>query len=69
MPMSDDPYKSWRCQTFGYVYDERKGDPDEGLAPGTRWAVFPHARFILVTRCGMIYPLALSVALIRTRRA
>jgi rubredoxin len=39
--MNDDPSKSWRCQTCGYVYDERKGDPDEGLAPGTRWADIP----------------------------
>jgi rubredoxin len=41
IPMSDEPYKSWQCQTCGYVYDEEKGDPDEGLAPGTRWADIP----------------------------
>ena len=40
-PMSDEPYKSWQCRTCGYIYDEGKGDPDEGLAPGTRWAAIP----------------------------
>jgi rubredoxin len=39
--MSDESYKSWKCRTCGYIYDERKGDPDEGLAPGTRWADIP----------------------------
>ena len=33
--MSDEPYKSWQCRTCGYIYDEEKGDPDEGMAPGT----------------------------------
>jgi rubredoxin len=31
--MSDEPYKSWQCRTCGYIYDEKAGDPDEGLAP------------------------------------
>jgi rubredoxin len=39
--MSSEPYKTWRCQTCGYIYDEAKGDEDEGLAPGTRWADIP----------------------------
>jgi rubredoxin len=39
--MADDPYKSWQCRTCGYVYDEAAGAPDEGLAPGTRWADIP----------------------------
>jgi rubredoxin len=39
--MSDESYKSWQCRTCGYIYDEGKGDPDEGLAPGTRWADIP----------------------------
>ena len=25
----------------GYVYDEVEGDPDNGLAPGTKWADVP----------------------------
>jgi rubredoxin len=39
--MSAEPYTSWQCRTCGYTYDEEKGDPDEGLAPGTRWADIP----------------------------
>jgi rubredoxin len=39
--MNAEPYKSWQCRTCGYIYDEEKGDPDEGLAPGTRWAEIP----------------------------
>jgi rubredoxin len=31
-------YKTWQCGTCGFVYDEAEGLPDEGLAPGTRWA-------------------------------
>ena len=25
------------CQVCGYVYDEDEGDPDNGVAPGTKW--------------------------------
>ena len=25
----------------GYVYDEAAGDPDNGIAPGTKWADVP----------------------------
>jgi rubredoxin len=32
------PYKTWQCGTCGFVYNEADGLPDEGLAPGTRWA-------------------------------
>jgi rubredoxin len=42
IPMSAEAYKSWQCRTCGYIYDEEKGDPDEGLAPGTRWAEIPN---------------------------
>ena len=31
------PYRRYQCVICGYVYDEREGDPDSGLAPGTRW--------------------------------
>ena len=34
-------YKTWECQTCGWVYCEEAGAPDEGLAPGTRWADIP----------------------------
>jgi len=25
----------------GYIYDEAAGDPDNGIAPGTKWADLP----------------------------
>ena len=31
----------WVCRACGIVYDEAKGDPDSGLAPGTRFADIP----------------------------
>ena len=27
------------CDVCGYVYDEVVGDPDNGIAPGTKWEV------------------------------
>jgi rubredoxin len=39
--MSEQPYKSWRCRTCGFIYEEESGAPEEGLAPGTRWAEIP----------------------------
>jgi rubredoxin len=35
------PFKQWMCVNCGYIYDEELGDPDEGLAPGTRWEDIP----------------------------
>ena len=35
------PYRRFVCQTCGYVYDEERGDPAAGLAPGTRWEDVP----------------------------
>ena len=29
------------CPLCGYVYDEQKGDPHEGFAPGTPWEQVP----------------------------
>lgn len=29
--------KRYVCQLCGYVYDEAQGDPDNGIAPGTKW--------------------------------
>ena len=39
--MTAQPYQTWQCRTCGYIYDEADGAPDEGLAPGTRWAEVP----------------------------
>ena len=33
--------KTYECIICGRVYDEAKGDPKEGLAPGTRWEDIP----------------------------
>jgi rubredoxin len=29
--------KKYVCELCGYVYDEAKGDPDEGIPAGTKW--------------------------------
>jgi len=29
--------KKYTCSVCGYVYDEAAGDPDSGVAPGTKW--------------------------------
>jgi|TARA_B110000263_G_C15067505_1_gene400342 rubredoxin-NAD+ reductase len=34
-------YKKLECMICGWQYDEEKGDPDEGLEPGTLWADIP----------------------------
>ncbi|SUA93091.1 rubredoxin [Pandoraea pulmonicola] len=34
-------YKSWICLICGWIYNEAEGAPDDGLAPGTRWADVP----------------------------
>ena len=27
--------EKWECSVCGYLYDPEKGDPDNGVAPGT----------------------------------
>ncbi|WP_082194527.1 rubredoxin [Paraburkholderia sprentiae] len=34
-------FKQWICVICGWVYDEAAGLPEEGIAPGTRWADVP----------------------------
>ena len=34
-------YQTWMCLICGWVYDEAAGAPEEGIAPGTRWADVP----------------------------
>ena len=41
----------WECIVCGWVYDEAKGWPDEGIPPGTRWEDVP-ANF-LCPDCGV----------------
>jgi len=33
--------KAYMCVICGYVYEEEKGDPVSGIAPGTRWEDVP----------------------------
>lgn len=33
--------KKWECTVCGFIYDEEKALPDEGIAPGTRWEDIP----------------------------
>lgn len=35
------PMKKWQCIVCGLIYDEADGWPDDGIAPGTRWADVP----------------------------
>lgn len=39
--MSEGDYQRWVCDACGYIYDEAKGDPDSGLAPGTKYDDIP----------------------------
>lgn len=32
------PYRTWMCVVCGFLYNEADGLPEEGIAPGTRWA-------------------------------
>jgi rubredoxin len=38
---SADDFKQWVCVICGWIYDEAAGLPEEGIAPGTRWADVP----------------------------
>jgi len=31
----------YECPGCGYIYDEARGEPHEGFAPGTRWSEIP----------------------------
>lgn len=33
--------KTWQCAVCGLIYDEAKGWPEEGIAPGTSGAQVP----------------------------
>lgn len=34
-------YRRFECVICGFVYDEEKGLPEEGIAPGTLWEDVP----------------------------
>ncbi len=31
----------WQCLLCGWIYDPAKGDPEEGIEPGTKWEDVP----------------------------
>lgn len=33
--------KKYICTVCNWVYDEEKGDPDNGIVPGTKWEDVP----------------------------
>jgi rubredoxin len=33
--------RQWMCEVCGFIYDEAKGLPEEGIAPGTSWDDIP----------------------------
>ncbi len=33
--------QKWQCIVCGFIYDESMGMPEDGIAPGTRWADIP----------------------------
>jgi len=33
--------RRWRCFFCNHIYDEAQGDPDSGIAPGTRFEDIP----------------------------
>ena len=33
--------EKYKCSVCGYEYDPAKGDPDNGIAPGTKWDELP----------------------------
>ena len=39
--MTEAGFQIWECALCGFIYDEAKGAPEEGIAPGTRWADVP----------------------------
>ena len=34
-------HKTWMCLICGWIYDEALGDPEHGIAPGTKWEDVP----------------------------
>lgn len=43
-------FKRWECTYCGFIYDEAEGLPEDGIAPGTRWADVPEDWFC--PQCG-----------------
>lgn len=43
--------KKYVCSVCGYIYDEAAGDPDNGIAAGTKWEDVPED---FVARCAAL---------------
>ena len=41
MNASTETTRTWLCVVCDYIYDEAKGDPEHGIAPGTRFEDIP----------------------------
>jgi rubredoxin len=39
--LGDAVMKAYMCVICGFVYEETKGAPDQGIAPGTKWDQVP----------------------------
>ncbi len=39
--MTEKDYKVYMCIICGWMYDEKTGSPEDGIAPGTRWEDVP----------------------------
>ena len=40
-PANDESWKKYICRACGLIYDETEGDPDSGIAPGTKFEDIP----------------------------
>ena len=38
--------KKYECEPCGYIYDEAAGDPDNGIAPGTKFEDLPEDWYV-----------------------
>jgi len=41
----DQEFKRHLCVICGFIYDEKEGWPEDGIAPGTRWEDVPEDWF------------------------
>jgi rubredoxin-NAD+ reductase len=39
--MTTQHYRKYLCSACGFIYDEKDGDPDSGIAPSTPWEDIP----------------------------
>ena len=41
LPKMDSIWQRFECMVCGHIYDEKEGDPDSGIPPGTKFADLP----------------------------